>query len=234
MKLFIILLTLPLLLFAAPLRLLVIVGGHEFEEQPFFEMFDAMPDIRYQTVTQPAANDLFASARMDSVDALVFYDMVQEITPAQQAAFIALLERGTGMVFLHHSLASYQAWDEFTRIRGGRYVLPELLPEAERAGASNYQHDVQVNVQIVDPQHPVTQGVADFELHDEVYGNFVVHPESVPLLHTDHPQSSPVIGWTTRYGASKIVYLQPGHDRHAYQDVHYRRLLENAVRWVAE
>lgn len=226
-------LLLPVALSAEPVRVLIITGGHEFERQPFFAMFDAMPGVTYSSVEHPAVNALYASPALQKVDVLVFYDMNQAISTEQKAAFLAVLKLGKGVVFLHHSLASYQAWEEFAAIRGGKYVLPELLPEDQKEKASTYQHDVHVNVQVVNPQHPVTHGLADFVLHDEVYGNYEVRPDVASLLRTDHPQSTPVIAWATQYGASKIVYIQPGHDHRSYDDANYRGLVENAVKWAA-
>ena len=42
------------------------------------------------------------------------------------------------------------------------------------------------------------------------------------------------IGWTKTVENSRIVYLQPGDGPDTYASPHYRRLIENAIRWVAE
>ncbi len=210
-------------------RILIITGGHDFEREAFFEIFREMPGVEYQEVVQPEANELWDSTLMDQFDVLLFYDMFQEIDDRQKAAFIKLLEKGKGLVFLHHSLASFQTWDEYERIIGGRYV--ESGPDQE---ISTYQHDVEVDVQIADHMHPITKGVTDFFIHDEIYGNFRVRPTVHPLLRTTHPESGEVIGWTNRYGNSRIVYIQLGHDHYAYENPNYRRLLKQAIAWAGE
>jgi hypothetical protein len=48
-----------------------------------------------------------------------------------------------------------------------------------------------------------------------------------------HPPGSNLIAWSKRALASPLVYLQPGDGPSVFQNLHYRRLLENAVRWVA-
>ncbi|MDZ7369554.1 MAG: ThuA domain-containing protein, partial [candidate division KSB1 bacterium] len=227
-----------LLLFAAslsaePIPVLIITGGHEFDEAAFHSMFESMEGIRPQFASQPHANELYASSDLEHIQVIIFYDMVQEISEEQKNAFLVLVENGKGLVFLHHSLVSYQHWDEFTRIRGGKYILPESLPESDRSSASTYQHDVRFPVQIIDTKHSVTAGLSDFELTDEVYGNLYLLDSVTPLLRTTHPSSSPIIGWTNRYGASRIVCLQPGHDRRAYENPHYRQLVWNAIVWAA-
>jgi len=47
--------------------------------------------------------------------------MFDSKTPNQKDAYIKLLKNGKPMIFLHHSLVSYQHWPEFTRIIGGKY-----------------------------------------------------------------------------------------------------------------
>lgn len=214
------------------IRVLVITGGHAFEHEAFFEMFDSFSSITYTEVTQPDANQLYSSPMMNKYDALVFYDMVQEITDEQKEAFINLLEEGKGMIFLHHSLASYQEWNEFRRIIGGRYYLQPYFDGNKQYTPSTYKHGVEIPVKIPDKNHPVTAGLKDFIIHDEVYGNFEVLPEVHPILSTIHPESGEIIGWTNSYKNSKIVYIQLGHDHHAYSNPKYRRLLKQAISWV--
>lgn len=218
----------------APIRIAVITGGHDYDRDAFFKMFDQWPDISYQEMIQPEANQIYGSPEVDNIDVLVFYDMVQEISEEQKTAFIHLLEKGKGIVFLHHSLVSYQDWDEFGRIIGGRYILGDDTTNSGIGGTSTYKHDVDVPVHIVDRGHPVTQGLEDFVIHDEVYGNFTVLPTVHPLLSTTHPESSELIGWVNPYGNSRIVYIQLGHDKQAWQDANFMRLVKQAINWAGE
>lgn len=210
-------------------RIMIITGGHEFEREPFFDMFREMPGVEYQELIHPGVNGLYNSPLMEQFDVLLFYDMYQEIDDVQKAAFIKLLEKGKGVVFLHHSLASYQAWDEFEKIIGGRYIESGTDQET-----STYQHDVEFTVQVADENHPITKGIKDFVIHDEVYGNFRVRPEVQPILETSHPESGAIIGWTNYYGKSRIVYIQPGHDHHGYENPDFQRLLKQALDWAQE
>lgn len=81
--------------------------------------------------------------------------------------------------------------------------------------------------------HPVTDGLGRFEILDEIYGGYEVLPDSNPLLTTDHPGNSPTLGWWRTHGPARVVYLQLGHDRQAYENPSYRRLLANAISWVS-
>jgi type 1 glutamine amidotransferase len=160
--------------------------------------------------------------------------MVQDITDRQKKAFVNLLKRGKGILFLHHALASYREWDEYEQITGGRFYL-DLKPDSENKEGypiSTYKHNVDIPVKIVDKYHPITHGLDDFMIRDEIYGNFKVLSGIHPLLSTLHPDSGDLIGWTHAYGRSPIVYIQPGHDHSAYENPNYRRLVGQAIAWV--
>jgi type 1 glutamine amidotransferase len=49
-----------------------------------------------------------------------------------------------------------------------------------------------------------------------------------------HPPGSNLIGWTRTWGNSRIVYLQCGDDAVAYANPWLRRLVQNAIAWVAQ
>ena len=212
------------------IKILIVTGGHEFEREPFFCMFESMDGIEFTSVEQPEANNIYATTMLDDYDVIVYYDMTQEISEEQKKAFLSMLEKGKGLVFLHHSLVSYQSWEEFEKIQGGRY----LLNQQDESKNSTYRHDIEMNVIVLDHQHPVTKGIKNFKILDEVYGNYLVLPNVTPLLKTDHPESGEIIGWANKYGAAKIVFLQMGHDHHAYENENYKTLVLQAIKWAAE
>ena len=49
----------------------------------------------------------------------------------------------------------------------------------------------------------------------------------------EHARGSDLIGWVKHYRNSPIVYLQCGDDPRAYENPQYRKLLSNAIEWVA-
>lgn len=216
-------------------NVLIVTGGKSFERDKFFAMFDSFDGMRWKEAVYPQAAEALFTKAVDAYDVLVFYDMYQDIDEKQQAAFLDLLRAGKPCLFLHHTLVSFQGWDEYARIVGGRYYDEKRWrgPIPER-GYSTYRHNVDIPVKIVDPGHPVTAGMRDFVVHDEVYGKFDRAGGVTPLLTADHPENEPVIAWTHTYGASQIVYIQLGHDTSAYADPNYRRLLQNAIHWLNE
>ena len=212
------------------LHILIVTGGHGFREVPFYQMFDSLGNISYDKLVQPKANELIASPVVDKYDALVFYDMYDSITPLQKQAYVELLQKGKAMIFLHHSLVSYQGWDEFQTIVGGKYYEKATVVKGDTM-KSSYQHDVVIPVKIEDRQHPVNKGLKDFEIYDEVYGHFGIQPTIRPLLSTSHPGSSRYIAWINPYGQSDVLFIQLGHGPEAFANPNYRKLLRQGIEW---
>src|SRR4029434_9707627 len=121
----------------------------------------------------------------------------------------------------------------YEKIIGGTY--PEEDGKSgvvtEKVG---YEHDVKIPVTIVAKDHPITAALNDFTIHDEIYWGYRVHPEVTTLISTTHPKSGKPLGWCRQQGKSRVVYLQLGHGPEAFEDVNYRRLVANSIRWSAQ
>jgi uncharacterized protein len=214
------------------IRVLIVTGGHGFEHVPFYDIFNAMKDVVYDTLIQPLANDRIASPAIAKYDVLVFYDMFDSLSTAGRQAYVQLLKKGKAMIFLHHSLVSYQRWPEFLRMVGGQYHTRPVVVKGDTLKA-NYEHDVKIPVMVADKSHPITQGISDFLIVDERYGQCEILETVKPLLTTSDPKSMRPLAWINHYGNSDIVYIQLGHGPTAYGDSNYRRLVHQAIVWSA-
>lgn len=209
---------------------MLVTGGHAFDTLQFFEMFDAMPGIEYEHFDQPKANKEIVKSLAEDFDVLVFYDMWKSISEAEKSAYLRLTQQGKPLLFLHHSIASYQDWPEFEKILGGKYVEPARGIPAEEQ--SNYEHDIWVYSK-VENYTPVTVGLKDPRFFDEIYGNVRISDDVIPLLSTRHPKSMEYIAWQHKYNNSQVVYIQSGHDYRTFESEDYRKLLMQAIKFLA-
>jgi len=216
------------------INVLLTVGGHGFQEEAFYTMFDSMEGVKFHTIHLPDSADVLRPGLRKIYDVIVMYDMVDSIAPSQQKAFASLLEEGIGLISLHHNLAAHRSWDEFPRIVGGRYFLATEILDGSEFPPSTYYHDQDIQVTVVDKAHPITAGMDNFQIHDETYKGYYTAPNVEILLKTGHPNSDPPLAWTTRYGRSPVFYLLLGHDVQAWRHPVYPRLLRNAILWAAK
>ena len=249
-------------------NILLVTKGHPFDHAAFFGLFDSI-NVNWTHVEQPAASIFFDEAVADEYDAFVMYDMpgiafgaggahFAEPTETYKNNLLRLLNKGKGMVFLHHAIAGWPAWEEYAEIVGGRFLYLSDKLRGTRRPDSGYRHKVTHTVSKTG-SHPITEDLpASFSMTDELYLAEVFEDSITPLLTSDytfvrdnfysatkaingmmfdnqgwqHGPGSNVVGWVKRYGSSPIAYIQGGDDPEAYSDPNYGKLIENAIRWA--
>jgi hypothetical protein len=218
---------------AVKIRVLVVTGGHPFEQEAFFKLFQDNPDITYRAVEHPNAHALLTAEAAKQWDVLVMYDFNQKISDEAKVDFVARLKDGKGLVVLHHAIAAYPTWPEYWNIIGAHYYLAATNINGVAKARSAWKEGMKFRIQVPDPKHPVTRGMQDFDTHDETYKLFDVSAECHPLLTTDEPLSNNVIAWAKTYKGARVVYIQSGHDHFAYENPNYQRIVRQAIQWTA-
>ena len=215
------------------IRVLLTVGGHGYEEEPFYAMFKSMPDVAYTLANMPADAGSLKPGLEKQYDAIVMYDMVGGISPEQQNAFVALLNRGIGVVSLHHNMGAHPNWSEFPKIIGGKFFLRDTEFAGQKRKTSLWEHGQEIPVTIADGDHPITKGMKDFLIHDETYKGYWTTPDAHVLLKTDHPKNNAELAWVLKYGNSRVFYLMLGHDSKAWANPSYKELVHRGIRWAS-
>jgi len=251
---------------------LVITGGHAFEQEPYLDVFRDNEGIDWAHAQPPSVRTCFTPKNAGIWDAMVCYDMQGVIfhrpdppelvdPPADYVeGFQALLERGQGMLFLHHAMSAWPRWALWARVVGGRwhYVPGEL--DGTHYPSSGYTKEIRHHVSVLEPDHPVCAGLGEgFDIVDEIYLNPVLDDSFTPLLKSDyrmtadnfysgelatrarlyssegwsHPAGKGYMGWVKTAGNSPIVYIQCGHGPAAYGNKGFRTLVRNAINWVS-
>jgi type 1 glutamine amidotransferase len=209
---------------SAPLRLLVVTGGHGYPTS-FYTLFE-QPGLTWdhETTTEQA----FRRDIRDRYDVVVLYDMPSTLSPGGRANLQAFAESGKGLLVMHHALCSHNDWDWYRDLVGGRY----LLEAAPGQPASTYKHDETIPVAIAQP-HPITRDVAIPQIYDETYKGMWLSPRNTVLLTTTHAFADPPLAWISAYDRSRVVAIQLGHGREAHVHPGYRTLVRNAILWSA-
>ncbi len=215
------------------LKVLVVTGGHAFEREPFFTLFEGYDDIEYVEAQLKDDSEIFEDITGWDYDVIVFFNMTQKISPKRQENFKKLVKDGVGVVALHHCMGSFQEWPEYIKIIGGRYNLQASEQGGVKYEASTYKHGADFTVHIEDSRHPITRGLSDFEVHDETYKKCSFEKDNHLLLTTNHPESDTEIGWVRKYGKGRVCLIMVGHGPSVYANPTYRQLVARAIRWSA-
>jgi hypothetical protein len=208
------------------IKVLIVTGGHNFQTNSFFKMFADNPDVTYTWAVQHTNAEAYDRDDLFSYNVVLLYDSPTKITDTQKARFLELFNRGIGVIVLHHAYLSYPMWADYERIAGGKYVY---LNEEMTNGitSSTYQGDVDIPVTIAAKNHPVTAGLRDFVLRDELYSNMHMLHNATPLLKNGDQW----LAWYRTEKKSRVVGTIVGHG--CYDDPNFRKLIAQSIRWVA-
>lgn len=212
-------------------RVLVITGGHSYDTTEFHTMLHALGNMKFDTISHPRARNLLASDQIFSYDVVLFYDYQPELPEKDSSIYLNLVQQGVPLLFMHHSICSFQRWEGFKQIVGGKYIMEGYASEDD--GVSDYRHDLDLQIRIAESTHPVITGIEDFEIHDEGYSNVAMTEGIIPLLETDNPDCSSPVAWINPHEASKIIGLMLGHDKLAYANPSLQHFIGNSIEWLA-
>jgi type 1 glutamine amidotransferase len=214
-------------------KVVVVTGGHDFEHDPFFEVFKQCPKMEVTEAVQKDHSEIFEDISNWDYDVIVLYSMTQNISPKRRENFLKLLNKGVGLVAMHHTICGFQDWPEYAKIIGAKYYLKDAEVGGVKQLAGVYKHDIDMNVHVADTEHPITKGLSDFVIHDEGYKNCWSAEDNRVLLTTDHPDSDKVLAAVRKYGKAKVCCIRLGHDSKAYVNPAFRQIAIRAIHWSA-
>lgn len=202
------------------MKIAVVTGEHGFREKDFDAVFQNMEGIAF--VREDL--DVFVDdPDQKAYDTVVFYNFHRPYPTEEQAkTILGLTERGQGLVILHHAILAFPEWDAYSDMCG-----------IDARSDFGYFPKQTLQVQVTDLTHPITEGIADWEMGDETYTMKSAGEDSTILLTVDHPNSMDVLGWAREYGNSRIFCFQSGHDNVTYSNPNFRDVLRRGIQWCA-
>jgi type 1 glutamine amidotransferase len=162
--------------------------------------------------------DLDVLTRLEPYDLLVFHYTMGEISDAQKNGLLSWVASGKGYTGIHSAADSFRGCPEYRAMVGGHFVTHPKYRD--------YQ------VSIVDPTHPITEGIDEFFVKDEQY---ILEYDSrnhilANALWKGHTMP---VAWTKPWGHGRVFYLALGHDAAACEHEMFKTLLVRGSRWVA-
>ncbi|MCD6303734.1 MAG: ThuA domain-containing protein [Planctomycetes bacterium] len=216
------------------LRVLVVTGGHGYDKKTFPKVFSQCRSVELEIRELKNGSPCpFEDVSKWPYDVIVLYNCRNKLTESQRANFLKLMDRGVGLVVLHHAIVAYPDWDEWEKIIGAKYYLAPTTINGVRHARSVWKHGQDIPLHVEDPNHPITRGMKDFVVNDETYGKWTYFPGSRVLLTTTNPLNNHEVCWAKTYRNSRVVYMQLGHGTKAYTNAGYQRVVARSIQWVA-
>jgi len=212
-------------------RVLVVTGedypGHKWRETTpaLVEALSADPRLDVRVMEDPNLLDSPALRRYDTL-ILHFMDWEQP-APGEEARrnLREFVQSGGGLVVVHFACGAFQDWPEFRNLAGR--VWDPALPGHDPFGS--------FQVEIVDPDHPVTREMSSFETTDELYtcltGDLPVDVLATAKSKVDGKDH--LMAFAFQYGQGKVFHSPLGHDAPAFRNPNVAELFRRAAAWTA-
>lgn len=232
----------------ARLAVLLLVGGPEYHNQPFHyaELAGILAGEGHADLR--ITDDLSAlnPTTLAQYDVVVNWSTFVQPTEEQVTALLNAVEAGTGFLGLHAATATFWNSAPYLQMIGSRFI----------------RHDPYktFTVKIEDPTHPITAGVTDFEVDDELYeisggpgefetlagaiaqgkplreaiqaANQVGEGPLAPDIRVLASAEGHPLLYVKTFGKGRIHYNALGHDTKALTNPSYRRLVLQGLAWV--
>jgi type 1 glutamine amidotransferase len=214
-----------------PKRAVIVTGensfnGHAWQETSaeLKKILDAGKDFG-EVVIQPDPN-FIASEAFLGFDVAVF-DFRNANPLAQQeqveANLLRFLGQPKGLVTIHWANGAFPFWPEFLNIVG-------------RAQQSVHDRRGLFTVKIVNPNHPITKGMSDYETDDELYWDFTEGNRTIVPIAVAHSNMNFFdfpMAHTQQYRRAKVFNTSLGHDVKALQIPGTAELIRRGTAWAA-
>jgi len=181
---------------------------------------------------------------MAATDLVVQCMTMATISDAEVAGLSAAVAAGTGLAGWHGGIAdAYRASADYLQLVGGQFAAHAArCGPGERTGdqSDNYvPHRITMTPAAAD--HPVTAGLADFELDTEQY--WVLTDDYNEVLATTttairpwapwhRPVTCPAV-WTRRWGDGRVFVATPGHTVAILEETSVRTIVERGLLWAS-
>lgn len=207
------------------------------------EALQSIADARGWGIYATENGAIFNDGQLEHFDAVVFLNATGDmLAPSQKLAFQQWLENGGGWLGIHAAGdGSHKGWEWYMdNLIGAHFTAHTVSPHIQEA-----------RVLTENPEHPVNMDQPSEWLHKEEWYSWEQSPRTrgfTILATVDESTYQPVqnlfgrerdltmgdhpVVWSNCIGGGRSVYAAMGHKAEAFEQIEYRRLLENALQWV--
>jgi type 1 glutamine amidotransferase len=156
-----------------------------------------------------------------------------KLTRGQQEALFEFVRAGHGYVSIHGADNAAADWlPTWKEMLGGVFSHFGLPDGKTRKGS--------FTVKIRDTSSPVTRGLNDFPIEDELYYQLQLMPDVQPLATIEYQGTAWPVAWTRTFGKGRVFHTTMGHrdfgpnKKDPLHDASLSRLVLQGIEWVAE
>ena len=142
--------------------------------------------------------------------------------------FLKYVKEGSGVVSIHAGASSFYNWKEYHEIGIGRWGKETGHGLMKKAKVFQF-----------DQSHPITKGLKDFYIMDEIWEKTDIYPGAKVLgsvLATDEKDGHVInehVLFVNQVGKGRCFFIALGHDERAMLNSGFRTIILRATQWTA-
>jgi len=210
----------------------LLITGDDVGAHPWREMSETTREIlvksgKFDVKVCEDPYILESETALKAYDVIVFtiYSRRVQMLPGQaQENLLNFVKDGKGFFVQHLATASFPKWEEFGKLCGRYWVM----------GTSGHGPRSVFKAKVVNKEHPITAGLSDFEVDDELYAKLQGTGKINVLVTADSDWSKktePLV-FTKEYGKGRVVHNAFGHDRKALMTPNVQKIIARGVEWA--
>ncbi len=157
--------------------------------------------------------------RLALFDGIIIYANHDSITQQQNNALLEFVKTGGAFIPIHSGSYCFRNSKDYVDLVGGQF---------ERHDTASFI------AKIISPDHPIMQGLDEFETWDETYVHKHLASDNVVLMERREGDHREPWTWVKEYGKGKVFYTAFGHDLHTWSHPSFHQLIKQGILWALE
>ncbi|MDX2248376.1 MAG: ThuA domain-containing protein [Bacteroidia bacterium] len=203
-----------------PRKIEILFLGHDSEHHPSAQYAPMLMDALSRkgiNITYTQNPDDLNAENLDWYDGLMVYANHDSITPSQEKALLDFVNEGKGFIPVHCASWCFRNSDEYVALVGGQFK----------------SHDTAVfTAEIINGEHPVTQGLQPFETWDETYIHDKHNSDRTVLMERVEGDHREPWTWVRNVGKGRVFYTAYGHDERTWGNPGFHQLMQQGILWA--
>lgn len=205
---------------SGPRKIEILFLGHNSEHHnsaaymPILASALATEGINFTYASDPS---VLNTETLNQYDALMIYANHDSITTSQEKALLDYVSSGKGFLPIHCASFCFQNSPDYIKLVGGQFQ----------------KHDTAVfTPEIIQKEHPITQGLSAFEAWDETYVHHKLSDDRTVLMERVEGDHREPWTWVKQHGAGRVFYTASGHDERVWENAGFQQLVLKGIAWV--
>ena len=207
------------------LKLCMLSGSFEYDSETSLAVFQDYIEKNHpvqatQIIYQSEDDDQSLEPLQDTEVLLVFTRRLNS-TGKELNRLKAYCDTGKPIVGVRTASHAYQNWLDFDKkVLGGDY-------QGHYGAGPTVNAEIQSNAK----DHPILQGISNFESYGSLYKNPSIATDTTLLLTGKTEEHTEPVAWMRSHHGGRVFYTSLGHQRDFEVEM-FLRLLANAVLWA--